>query len=734
MASFKNLGIRWKLLSISLLGLILISVLSAVQHIRDIRTEAVRAVEEKSKAVVLAAESAREEMTKKLAMGVVKPFEELSGEALIEAVPIVTAINVAAKKAEEAGYVFRVPKFQPRNPDNTPDSLEASVLKAMMQGQITEQLIEDEDNIHYFRAITLTQGCLTCHGDPKGSPDPLGGIKEGWKVGQVHGAFHIISSLDKTKTTVAKARNSIILTSVLVVLLIGAALLYVVHTITNPLKKVTDVAKAIAVGDLNQHVDIDQQDEVGRLADSFRTMTEALKDKADAAEQIAGGNLAVELKVASDKDILGKSMANMVQSLKEMNAEVGSLTQAALEGRLDTRADASRHEGDYGKVIGGINELLDAVVAPIQEGAKVLESAAGKDLTRRVEGSYKGQLGDLKDNINATIGALDEALTQVGGAVEQVSAASGQVSSGSQSLAQGASEQASSLEEVSSSLEEMASMTRQNADNANQAKSLSGDARKSAEQGNEAMVRMSESIDRIKSSSDETAKIIKTIDEIAFQTNLLALNAAVEAARAGEAGKGFAVVAEEVRNLAQRSAEAAKNTAAMIEESVSNAKDGVQITEEVAKILAEIFEGSGKVNDLVAEISAAVGEQSQGIELVNNSVAEMDKVTQQNAANSEESASAAEQLNGQAEEMRRMVEEFKLTAAGSADAWPGAEVKRKGRHPDFARQAPAAKPKKNRIREMAKSGNGGDGAKAVQAKAADPESIIPMDDEDFGDF
>jgi methyl-accepting chemotaxis protein len=255
---------------------------------------------------------------------------------------------------------------------------------------------------------------------------------------------------------------------------------------------------------------------------------------------------------------------------------------------------------------------------------------------------------------------------------QQVSTASGQVSSASQQLAEGAAEQASSLEEISSSLEEMSAMTRQNANNAEKANALAKETREAADNGNQATSTMLDAMKSISTSAEQTQKIIKTIDEIAFQTNLLALNAAVEAARAGDAGKGFAVVAEEVRNLAQRAGDAARSTAELIESSVSNTSRGETIAVNMATALGQITERAAKVSDLVAEIAAASNEQAQGIDQVNTAIGQMDSVTQNTAANAEESASAAEEMNVQAETLSSMVGELiALVGAKQAVAQPG---------------------------------------------------------------
>ena len=419
------------------------------------------------------------------------------------------------------------------------------------------------------------------------------------------------------------------------------------------------------------------QGDFRRIVDGMNRTLDAvvgpLTVAARTVDAIAKGRIPAPIEEAyrGDFDAIKRDLNGCIGAVNAVVADVRGLVEAAVEGRLSVRADAARHQGDFRKIVEGINQTLDAVLAPITEAAGVLDRLAARDLRARVAGTYRGDHARIQASLNATAEALHEAIAQVAEAADQVSSASQQIAASSQAVASGASEQASSLQQTTASIESVASITRSASDHAQQADLLAQQARASATAGAAAADQMQGAMGRIRASAEGTSQIIKDINDIAFQTNLLALNAAVEAARAGEAGRGFAVVAEEVRSLALRSKEAASKTEALIKESVREANEGEVTAKEMAGKLGEIVGGIGKVTAIVAEIAAAAKEQSSGIDQVTTAVAEMDKVTQQNAASAEESSSAASELSAQAQALDEIVGSFTIGEGGGAGRLPG---------------------------------------------------------------
>ncbi len=466
---------------------------------------------------------------------------------------------------------------------------------------------------------------------------------------------------------------------------------------------------------------------------SYRELLQLFKDFMDGfvadmleiingASSYADGNFEFTVKDLPGKKIVLTDAFNKLRSnLLALIDEGVTLATAAEEGDLQKRGETAKFEGDYKKIIGGMNKTIENILEPVNEAVEVLKKMAEGNLNTEVTGDYKGDHAIMKTALNTTIESLNDILNQVNVAVEQVNSGSQQVSDSSQSLSQGATEQASSLEEVTSSITQVGSQTKLNAENATQANQLANSARGAADKGNDQMQQMLGAMSQISDSSNEISKIIKVIDEIAFQTNLLALNAAVEAARAGVHGKGFAVVADEVRNLAQRSAQAAKETTDLIEGTVQRVENGSSIADETAEAFAEIISGITKVNDLVGEIESASKEQTVGINQIGDALTQIDSVTQANTSNAEEGASAAEELSSQATHLRQMVTRFELKSTGTAmttfERTPAADtiVKSNGNgENDWDQKALPAEPNEN--------------------KMFSPEDTITLEDSDFEDF
>ena len=407
----------------------------------------------------------------------------------------------------------------------------------------------------------------------------------------------------------------------------------------------------------------------------------------------------------SDKDTLIPALVGMIQNIINLVDETEKMASIAIEGNLSNRGDVSGFPGEYGKIVTGFNQTLDAVIAPIEEASATLTQLSQGNLHTKMQGDYCGDHAQIKEALNGTITFLSEyveeithTLEQIGqgnldleitneylgdfqaiksalnditsslsttmsdinDAAGQVEAGATQISDGGQALAQGTTEQASSIQELTASMEEVAGETKQNAKFANQANELANDVKAKAEIGNSQMTNMVAAMVEINEASSNISKIIKVIDDIAFQTNILALNAAVEAARAGQHGKGFAVVAEEVRTLAACSAEAAKETTALIEGSISKTEAGTKIADETAESLKEILSEVETVTSLVGNIAQASNDQASEIAQINLGIEQVSQVVQTNSATAEESAAASEELSGQAELLKHKVGAFRL--------------------------------------------------------------------------
>nr|WP_190274933.1 methyl-accepting chemotaxis protein [Methylotenera versatilis] len=451
----------------------------------------------------------------------------------------------------------------------------------------------------------------------------------------------------------------------------------------------------------------------------FRKIVQGVNDTLDAVivplnvaakyvDDISKGNIPAKIAETYHGDFnqLKDNLNQCIDAVNALVSDTAMLADAADQGILSTRADTTKHQGDFRKIVEGVNNTLDSVIGPLNVAANCVDSISRGDIPAKINEHYKGDFNNLKDNlnhcidavnrlvedanmlaqaaadgrvsvradaslhqgdfrkvvegVNATLETIVAPIAAVKEAIETITTAANEIATGNNDLSQRTEQQASSLEETASSMEELASTVKQNAENAKQANQLAAAASGVAVKGGEVVGQVVNTMSAINSSAKKIEDIISVIDGIAFQTNILALNAAVEAARAGEQGRGFAVVAGEVRNLAQRSATAAKEIKELIADSVSKTAEGTTQVEQAGKTMAEIVSSVQRVTDIMGEISAASSEQSAGIDQVNNAITSMDEVTQQNAALVEQAAAAAESLVEQAIQLSDVVSVFKL--------------------------------------------------------------------------
>ena len=501
----------------------------------------------------------------------------------------------------------------------------------------------------------------------------------------------------------------------LICLILGVIINRIASKIVKPIQEITEIAKRIANDDLSGEITLKEtDDEIGRLTFTFVQMQQNLRWIAGLASQIADGQLTdlkEEDELAERSGEVTDAFKKMLANLRALFMEVHTLIQAARQGSLEIRGNYRSLKGGYQEIILGINNTLDALIAPIYETSGVMQELALGNLQVQIKGDYQGDFILLKNALNGTIGnlaaqineisklltelskgnfnleisdhyqgdfrtikdALEMIVTSFNGMFreinmvsEQVAAGASQVSLASCNLSSGSTQQAASLQQISASVTQMASQTKQSAINASKANELSIRSQEFAVKGNGLMAEMLKSMEETKLASESISKIIKVIDSIAFQTNILAINAAVEAARAGQYGKGFAVVADEVRSLAVRSAEAAQETSGLIEGSGQKILKGTEIAEETATALKDIVEMTSSVANFMDQIAAASSEQASGVQQVMIGLNQISDVTQSSSATAQESAASSQELSHQSQTLKKMVNKFVLKRDNSS--------------------------------------------------------------------
>lgn len=409
----KGFSIKWKILGVALVGPLLVAAIMAWQRVDDIHDGANEAIVEKSRAIVLMAEAIRNEMARKLEIGLMRPFDELPADKVLDAVPVVTAMKMAAQNANAAGYEFRVPKINPRNPANTPTPQELSVLRELKEKNLAEKVVYEDGRVLYFRPIRLTKECLYCHGDNAGERDVMGGIKEGWKVGELHGAFVVISSLAKAEERTAMAKLDVAAwTGGILLVLGGFAWLLLRGSIIRPLERIRAFAGEVAEGRLDASATGEYHGELADVKGAIETMVDNLKHKM-AESEARGNEAAAEARRAEQALEVAREQERKVSDLLDrMRHVAGQASTIAQKVSLAAGALAAQVE----EVTAGAEQqsarTAETATAMEEMNATVLEVARNSGRSAHSADEARNQALEGQKIVAQSVGAISEVHTQ----------------------------------------------------------------------------------------------------------------------------------------------------------------------------------------------------------------------------------------------------------------------------------------------------------------------------------